>query len=228
MDTEPRYERKLIFPAALSWRLYGELKNNNENLARHHPTRRINNIYYELPNFQSYNDNVVGVPYRSKLRLRWYGEHISKKASPVLEMKLKNGHVGTKKRFEIQTMPQSGGFEINEILANNPALKPTDFIDFSVARPLIYNTYVRDYYRVPCTQVRVTVDHGLGYGIITPNILSTRKVTVEDERIIIEVKHHEKEEDIARNVLNSFSVRVAKMSKYVNGVNMLFHDFKDA
>ena len=62
--------------------------------------RRINNIYYDNNSYSNFWDNVDGVSKRIKPRVRWYGELFGQ-SNKVLELKIKNGLVGTKKYIPI-------------------------------------------------------------------------------------------------------------------------------
>ena len=61
--------------------------------------RNVNTIYFDDIDYSSISENLNGVRFKQKYRLRWYGnfETISK---PQLEIKSKNGLIGKKTTFQ--------------------------------------------------------------------------------------------------------------------------------
>src|SRR5262245_66548315 len=92
---ELRYERKfVIFDLDLADALA---------VIRLHPAffreiyhaRYVNNIYFDTPSLDHYQDNVRGVPNRVKCRIRWYGGVLGPLARPVLELQRQPSAPGT-------------------------------------------------------------------------------------------------------------------------------------
>jgi len=96
-----RYERKIPIRSLSSVEV--------ENIIRLHPScfreiyhkRKINNIYFDDFSMNSFHDNLSGRDNRLKFRVRWYGKTFGK-IEPVLELKIKQGVVGTKKNFNLK------------------------------------------------------------------------------------------------------------------------------
>ena len=63
--------------------------------------RQINNIYLDFHNLQNFYDNVDGLHLRKKHRIRWYGDTFGDVEKPVLEIKLKNGLLGSKLHYKV-------------------------------------------------------------------------------------------------------------------------------
>ena len=64
-----------------------------------HEDRIVNSIYYDTNDFKSAQDNLAGISDRKKYRIRWY--NYEEVVTPKLEVKIKNGSVGTKKIFPL-------------------------------------------------------------------------------------------------------------------------------
>ena len=69
------------------------------NFFKEYEDRNINNIYFDSLDYKAFNDNLVGLPSRLKVRYRWYGNLFSdnKKNEGSLEFKFKKNIYGYKK-----------------------------------------------------------------------------------------------------------------------------------
>ena len=65
--------------------------------------KSINNIYFDSLDYKAFDDNLIGLPSRLKIRYRWYGNLFSenKKNEGSLEFKFKKNIYGYKKIFKI-------------------------------------------------------------------------------------------------------------------------------
>ena len=91
----PRYERK--FRSNISSDIFIEGYLNQLGFFTEHPPRIVKSIYFDTSNFQFANDNINGVRYRIKPRVRWYQDiftHVTSDSS--LEYKIKDGFLGYK------------------------------------------------------------------------------------------------------------------------------------
>lgn len=95
--------------------------------------RLINNIYYDTPDLDCYQDNVTGAGTRRKYRLRWYDQL---RDQAVVELKKRLDGVGTKIR--LQTLPEG-------------------------LIPVVINRYRREYFLSFDGRFRLTVDSGVEY-----------------------------------------------------------------
>ncbi|MDP2729354.1 MAG: VTC domain-containing protein, partial [Dehalococcoidales bacterium] len=66
----------------------------------YHP-RFVNNIYFDTVDMSAYQDNLIGISDRLKVRIRWYGELFGLIEEPVLELKIKRGFLGGKLKFPL-------------------------------------------------------------------------------------------------------------------------------
>ena len=83
-------------------------------------------------------------------------------------------------------------------------------------------TYSREYYLSHCKKYRITKDSNLDYyKISNSNNLFIGKQT-DKNSIILELKYHEKDYKLAKNLSNHIPFRITKSSKYVNGIQKIF------
>ena len=68
-----RKERKFIIPKDLSKESELYFRDHPLRFKNLYPKRAINSLYFDDYNFSSYIDSSAGNPFRTKYRLRWYG-----------------------------------------------------------------------------------------------------------------------------------------------------------
>ena len=105
--------------------------------------RNVNTIYFDDVNYSSISENLNGVRFKQKYRLRWYGnfETISK---PQLEIKSKNGLIGKKTTFPIEIskdikLDYDGLEEISNIFAKKLGIS-------KILYPILSTHYLRHYF----------------------------------------------------------------------------------
>jgi hypothetical protein len=128
-----------------------------------YPPRQVNNVYFDTATFTGLNANVDGVGDRAKLRLRWYGDEVTRIADAHLELKRKQGMAGWKESAAI-----TGDFNLTALTwpAFTSALRRADAPEarrwlerFTI--PALINAYHRAYYATPDGVLRLTVDTDL-------------------------------------------------------------------
>ena len=67
-----RYELKYIYSPLDFKLIYNEIMLSPYLFKETHQLRRVNNIYFDSINYYSYEENLSGVGYREKYRIRWY------------------------------------------------------------------------------------------------------------------------------------------------------------
>ena len=101
MSSDYRYEIKFVLDNAgladaMQWLYTNTTANKSYN------NRMVNSIYFDDVNFSSVRDNLAGIAQRNKLRLRWYGNQ--KNSLPIFEVKTKNGRLGKKIAYSINSI----------------------------------------------------------------------------------------------------------------------------
>lgn len=177
-----------------------------------YPDRRINNIYLDTPDFETYRANVAGVSERKKYRVRWYGHELSQMKKPTFEIKYKQNQVGIKfSKKLIDFSSQS----VNLVLPTIQRMSP----DQSSLVPVLVNTYDRSYYMTSDKKFRITIDWDMRFGNFQTDL---RHLPYKDENgIVLELKYDaifEKESD---RITQHIPFRLTKNSKYVNGVSLV-------
>ena len=221
MDNKYRYERKFVFS-------YYE-QNYIDAFLKFHPLkfkpifseRKINNIYFDTINLKHYFDNIDGLSDRRKLRLRWYNNFSKKIKNSRLEIKIKRGHVGTKKVYSVGNVDSNKllqfAYFTNLLKKNNVNVEIVQ--DFLTLQPALVNSYKRKYYLSNDGSYRVTVDRDMEY-FRFDNFINEEKGFISD-KLVLEIKYSEKHDVNYRKIKNSIAQRLSRNSKYVNGINFL-------
>ncbi len=216
-----RYERKFVT---------SELGvAETEALLRFHPAlfreayrpRWVNNVYLDTPSLEHYHANVRGVARRVKCRIRWYGSPRGPIARPVLELKRKQGLVGSKESHPLLPFDLEEDFDPRLLFAKSELPAPLQ-CDLSVLRTVLINRYRRRYFVSRDGIYRITVDSDLGYRGVAEGVRHFHGWIGNDGRVIIELKFGLGHEDGASRVANRFPFRVTRSSKYVVGVEALY------
>lgn len=186
--------------------------------------RRVNSLYFDTPNLQSYHGNLSGITERRKLRLRWYGQLDQQTVNPTLELKQKFGLLGDKKQQHLNCIidwsrPYA---EILAVIQNRagqawqPRLK-------TAFQPTLINSYTREYFVTADGGVRATLDYDQSafsqrlsgrpnFGRRLPN----------QNFVVIEIKGAPETSDRLEEIMGHFPIRRTRNSKYVNGVSAQF------
>lgn len=189
-----------------------------------YPPRRVNNIYFDTTGLDCLNDHLMGVGERRKLRFRWYGENLEY-AQGQLEIKQKNNRLGWKYTYPVPKTLDLAGMDwaqIHEVIK-----KHTEGIFYemlSVSRPMIINSYQRDYYVASDGQTRLTLD----YEITAFSQQLTRSPNLKFRvpllnLVILELKSEAQNDVDLPSVVAEFPLRTGKHSKYITGMSAMFN-----
>ena len=162
-----------------------------------YPTRKINSIYYDNLRFQSYFDSVEGVIPRKKIRIRWYGDKLSKS----LNLENKITYFSNRKKYSKKVS------EIYQIIHD---------ADYGNCKPLVKVSYNRSYFWN--NGIRITIDKNINFF----NYSSTKKKS-EKSISLIEIKCEETRNNL--KFINEFPFRNIRYSKYGNCIESIFYNF---
>lgn len=216
-----RIEIKYVLPVRLEQDARIHLLRQGAGFRKSFDRRIVNNIYFDSEDLFAARMNEAGIGYRSKVRLRWYGDPEVVRDS-FLEIKIKSGTYGTKRR-----VPVSQGYDLREIswhemvrdLRDNLQDEFVQFLDGS-NRPTLINSYARDYFESVASPIRATIDTAV---CSTPQRLQSRPATVvgapESQLVIIELKAPVEFEQELRRVASRLGWRASRNSKYVRGIS---------
>ena len=217
-----RYERKYIVPRSVPIReLVAIVKSNKAFFREVFYERQVNNIYFDTNGYKFYFDNVDGVADRRKVRIRWYGDTFGDIQKPKLEIKIKNGLVGDKWTFTLNSFSLDGlitGRGLKKLLEDSTLPKPI-YEMVRDLKPTLVNAYTRRYFISADQKFRVTLDYDVCYRNIKTRMNNFSKMPQSDSFNVVELKYGLKDDRLADNISTQFPFRLSKNSKYVNGVN---------
>jgi hypothetical protein len=216
-----RYERKFVTDIQNLADVHRFIQLSPLRFYKPYEPRRISNMYCDTMDFWDYHSHVNGVCSRQKHRVRWYGDDINTVHSPGYEIKIKEGNVGTKERFILDKSYSLKEFINNHesILRNN---RPEDGLldEFLVRKPVMINSYKREYFVSQDNKIRLTVDTDLKYYSIGIDGKISSFPT-EDPVIVIEMKYDPENDPLAQAGSNDLPFRSNAKSKYVTGLEFL-------
>ena len=185
-------------------------------------SRWVNSVYLDNFDFSAFKDNIEGNTSRKKLRIRWYGDQFNNSGAKILELKIKQGHVGSKRYFAL------GNFYVGEDSTSKSImdqLKSSELDEdilrtISTMRPIISNRYKRDYYLSMNGRIRITIDRDLAFEnwFSSSNIRNNLSL---DNTCILEMKFSREDLAMAKEVFQTIGIRSTKSSKYVMAVDSL-------
>lgn len=198
----PRYERKFRTKTYS----YAFVRGYLEQLGffQEYPQRQVNSLYFDTDDFKFAVDNINGLRYRIKPRLRWYKDLFSNKYSgSKLEYKIKDGFIGYK-------------FASNASLSEAPSLIENRLGIKS--SPTIKTSYKRLYLK-NVDGVRATIDFDLTTNIFSRSFKTLYHLGYE----VVEFKYQTSLDQYFRQILfkrinNHALFRINKSSKYVEGL----------
>jgi hypothetical protein len=223
MNTSPeyRFERKFLTTELSRAQVELLVRNHPEKFTEIYHERRVNNIYFDTPGFMNYYDNAEGNTQRQKYRVRWYGETFGSIPEPVLECKIKQGMVGTKKSWQLSPMALDKSFS-RSVIRNAAADLPVPVRDqFFSMYPVLVNSYSRRYFLSQNKLFRITIDYDLTFYSIGSTGFSMFSPKKDPATVVMELKYNSESEAEARLLLNFSPLSVTKSSKYVQGLNQI-------
>lgn len=216
--SESRLELKYPVNGNRRSELLTALRLHGDAFYEHHPTRRVNSIYFDTPGFQDLTDTVEGMSERSKLRLRWYGD-TNRMHSGTVEWKRKRGTTSWKR-----TNP-SGEFEcdldgsVTWSALRDGLMRAVDpelgNLLAGHSLPVVVITYLRDYLVTADGALRVTVDSQLAaYSqIVTPGPTLAYPLFLQPITVL-ELKAPTGSEHRIRAVVDRLPGFLGRISKY--------------
>lgn len=217
-----RYELKMVSERQLLYEVRKWIRTHSWAFRRSYPSRQVNNIYFDTLDMDCLNDHLSGVSDRRKLRFRWYGEGCNA-VNGSLELKQKSACVCQKiiqpidATVNLETMQWEQIFAVLARHSNNMFREL-----LGVSRPVLINSYQREYYEAANEQTRLTLDYNLvaydQHFYRKPNLIYRKPLL---DLVIIEVKNDTQNSDHLANVLAEFPLRFGRYSKYAESVNGL-------
>ncbi|MBN2549489.1 MAG: VTC domain-containing protein [Anaerolineales bacterium] len=220
-----RYERKFLVDELRPFQVEALIKLHPYLFYAPYPPRYVNNLYFDTPDLENYYDNLNGASQRRKVRLRWYGAPFGALNSPVLEIKVKDGLVGTKHSYPLPPfyLDQSFCNASFRNLVMNSKLPENVRRDLCSLEIVLFNRYYRRYYASRSGHFRVTLDTEMAFfkaNGIFGNTFIHRHVNYHD--LVVELKYEIDQEPHANRVAGFFPFRVTRNSKYIQGIEQVY------
>jgi SPX domain protein involved in polyphosphate accumulation len=218
-----RYERKFEVIGRSLAELETLLRTHPAGFRTAFPAREVNNIYYDTHDLRSFRSHVNGSDSRYKLRIRWYGAEYGTVERPVLEMKVKQGMVGTKQRVELEPFANAPDTDIDALqpMVMGRIRSPRMLERMASSRPIVFNRYRRRYYESADRRFRITIDTELGFHDLGSRRIGTRQNWLERDLAVIELKYATDADQSAPDVVGALPFRLGKFSKYLRGISRL-------
>lgn len=213
----------MVVEGATAAEVLAGVRQNGAMFFEEFPQRVVNNIYFDTPSLRNYHQNVDGDRDRVKVRVRWYGPLFGHARKPVLELKRKQGLLGTKDSAVLPALevhPRLSGAAILDWLKAAP-LAPILRRDVEGVEPVLMNRYHRRYFRSADRRLRLTVDTGLEFYHIALHQHTVLHRARAKPFVIVEVKYEDEDHDLAAVAVNDLPFRLHRMSKYVLGMELL-------
>ena len=218
-----RYERKFHVDQLSARQAEILIKTPPAHFYEVYPPRIVNNIYFDTEAMSDYRKHVNGAADRSKLRLRWYGSPDGPGGKAALEVKSKQGQVGSKTVCPIDGVGKSETSDhrrLSGILQDRCDDRAT-LERLSGSSPSLFNTYSRQYFASVDNQFRLTLDTHVTVQSVQGRPFGPRSRFVDEHLLIMELKYDTVTENEVSRILEKWPFRLGRISKYVYGVQRL-------
>ncbi len=220
-----RYERKFRVEDLQPFQVAALIKYHPCLFYAPYPARYVNNLYLDTPGMANYYDNIEGAMQRRKVRIRWYGEPFGFISQPRLEVKIKEGMVGTKQSYSLPPFHLDHHFCDRALrqLVSTSDLPAKIRLDFQGLNLVLFNRYYRHYYATHDGAFRLTMDSQLAFyraNSTFGNQFIHRQVGYRD--VVVELKYEVEQESHASRVAGFFPFGMTRMSKYVQGIERVY------
>jgi hypothetical protein len=186
----------------------------------HHSPRIVHNIYFDTPDYETFEINLAGVSSRFKVRYRWYGEELEPDKG-TLEIKCRRNNYGWKESFKIKDRIYQPDLTLRQFSSNLiDALPPEGkkwFMNYSL--PILLNQYRRRYFVSFDNKLRVTFDTKLAvWDQRFKPYLNIKNKGNMSNIMVMEVKFDPQDKDLASHFMHGLPLRNSRHSKYVSGI----------
>ena len=223
MNNKYRYEIKLVlneseFTHVLLWLdMIGGKKKFVD--------RKVNTLYFDNLAQEAIQHNLAGIASRNKVRLRWYGDNFSLNTDLQLEIKSRDGRLGSKIKYPISTKM---GFFKNDFVSKisddifkevySSGFKHSSINDHLV--PMLMVKYKRKYFEI-MNGVRVTIDNNIKFYDVSQNIKLNSIIPINYSPYIVEIKFSNNYKDHVSDLLRPTLLTPKRHSKYLAGLAIL-------
>ena len=213
----PRYEIKMLSRDNAHSTVLFLLQTHGSGIRIHHPSRRVQSIYFDTADGRAVRQNLSGQAEREKLRLRWYGDAVDR-VEGSLELKIRRNALISKKRHALPEAVAVTGATRRSLTRGIMDLCPQEWraIFADGLEPAQWISYDRRYYVTYDGTVRVTVDENVrAWDLRDSFVMSARYEMPLSAPVIVECKAAPEHYDQLQDVLNGLPLPRDKCSKYV-------------
>ena len=214
-----RYERKFIIEENFSKRISNFLYENK--FIKEYPSRNINSIYYDSIDFARFLQSEEGIPYRDKLRIRFYDDPNSLR----LEKKIKSADIGKKEISYENDFRYKKSFNFNIKTCDNKKLVVSVPIKINCDIPSLFVSYKRDYFNLLEENIRITIDYKLRFGRIRngSNLIKS-PLNINCDFGVLEAKYYSNKDyiPILNKLTDLYDLTLTRCSKYCYGINSCY------
>ncbi len=209
-----RYERKYRIEQVSLTVVEQVIRNHPASLIKLYPDRQINNIYFDTNGLTTYHDNVMGIAYRKKYRVRWYGYEPTVVKDPILEIKVRQNEVGTKLYYPVDI------FDFSNL--DGVTKQVNRYVFPNQIQPVLQNSYRRSYYGTRDGKFRLTLDWDLSYASLRHRQRFQKHHFQQKNVFVLELKYAQELEQESSRITQYLPFRRTKNSKYVSGIEWCY------
>tara|TARA_B100000287_G_C20668406_1_gene792565 strand:- start:70 stop:741 length:672 start_codon:yes stop_codon:yes gene_type:complete len=214
-----RYERKFHTSVINKNQVFSTIKSHPLLFNEIHHERKVNNIYFDTERFKNYYDNIDGNNKREKIRIRWYGKTFNTLNNASLEIKSKNGNLGSKQRYQLQPIILNESRNLDNLINFYNENVPAELINkLFYYKPTLINSYNRIYFQDISRRFRITIDDKLFFYNVRTSRNPNSFLKKIDNNLIIEFKYKDIHDSDFSEMIQYFNFRLSKFSKYVTGL----------
>jgi hypothetical protein len=200
------------------------IKLHRYNFYKEYDDRNINNIYFDSFNYKAFNDNLIGIPSRLKVRYRWYGDLFSnyEKNEGSLEFKFKKNIYGYKKVFKVNNFTLSSDSDWKTIKSKIMNSLSTEYkiLFNNNSQKILINRYKREYFISKNRKLRITLDKNIK---IYDQRLTFKKPNFKfknytQDYLVVEFKFNKDDKKLLNDLDINIPIKASRNSKYINGV----------
>lgn len=222
MTNDFRYEVKFVLNEremthALSWLTMIGAK-------KRFPDRIVNSLYFDNVAQEAVRDNLAGISHRNKIRLRCYGDQLSNPSDPKLEIKTREGRLGSKTIYPLSAdilLTNKNLYALSRSIFHK--LQTSHFTHMAINNylvPMLLVKYQREYYEVH-NGIRITIDKKIRFfNAVQNNSLDSLK-PIYYNPYIMEIKFPTELKNHVANLIRSLHLTPKRHSKYLTGLAML-------
>jgi SPX domain protein involved in polyphosphate accumulation len=217
-----RYERKYLITEYSFQEVRQLLKFHPACFSEIFHERIVNNIYFDTLGFSHFYDNIDGSTERLKMRIRWYGNLFGEIPKPILEYKIKNGLMGKKDSYPLQSFSLNKNGDLLQFEAALSSLPKQVKDEMRGVKPSLLNSYTRQYFLSADKKFRITVDRHLCFYHILNKRNTLNSCVMDHSTTVMELKYDCDQEIKAKEVSAAFPFTMTKSSKYLQGLERMF------